>query len=675
MKKPHGRPGMETREGTPNQPVAATETVQQEDAEKATAKIGARMPAPGPSNRLLKWWTRALSPRLVTPMSLAAICLLVAVAALANWFAEEQSNQAQWVRHTLAVERDIATLTSSIHDAESGERGFLITGQESYLESYRAALPRIATEQQLLRTVTADNPRQIRTLAALDGAIAEDLSNLANTVSLMQTYGHDEAAKAVRAGRSEATMERLRTFAATMSSEEEGLLAERTREMERAELQFRAAVVGFLFLIVVLAALILTSLQMYRTQLIAARDTLATKNSELRSEIDSRLAAEAQTFQMQKMEAIGQLAGGIAHDFNNMLAVIGGAVGLIQLRLARGERNVDSLAQSAIETVHRAAALTGRLLAFSRQQPLNAETQDVNRLVGGMSEILHQTLGTQINIETVLGAGLWSVHADASQLENAVLNMAVNARDAMGEGGRLTIETANTSLDDAYVRSEVGVPAGQYVMIAISDTGSGMTPEVISKAFDPFFTTKAIGTGTGLGLSQTYGFVKQSGGHIKIYSEEGRGSVIKIYLPRITDNTTRAVTAKETVLARGDLSKVILVVDDEADVREITTNILRELGYTVIHAARPSEALSKLRANPNIDLMFTDIMMPEMNGDSLAVEAIRENPGLKVLFASGYAQNAFARDGVHDAHQDFLMKPFSVEHLATKVANVLARAA
>jgi signal transduction histidine kinase/ActR/RegA family two-component response regulator len=629
------------------------------------------MPASGPSNRLLKWWTRALSPKLVTPMSVATICLLIGGAALANWFANEQSLRAQWVRHTLEVERDIATLTSSIHDAESGERGFLITGQESYLEFYRAALPRIATKQQVLRTVTADNPGQIETLAA----IAEDLSNLANTVSLMQTYGHDEAAKAVRAGRSEATMQRLRTLAATMSSQEDGLLAERVSKMERAELQFRATGVGFLFLIASLGALILTSLQTYRSQLMAARDTLTIKNGELLSEIDARRAAEAQTFQMQKMEAIGQLAGGIAHDFNNMLAVIGGAVGLIQLRLARGERNVDSLAESAIETVHRAAALTGRLLAFSRQQPLNAETQDVNRLVGGMSEILHQTLGTQINIETVLGAGLWSVHADASQLENAVLNMAVNARDAMGEGGRLTIETANTSLDDAYVRSEVGVPAGQYVMIAISDTGSGMTPEVISKAFDPFFTTKAIGTGTGLGLSQTYGFVKQSGGHIKIYSEEGHGSVIKIYLPRITDNTTRAVTAKETVLARGDLSKVILVVDDEADVREVTTNILRELGYTVIHAARPSEALTKLRANPNIDLMFTDIMMPEMNGDSLAVEAIREHPGLKVLFASGYAQNAFARDGILDARHDFLMKPFSVEHLATKVANVLARAA
>jgi signal transduction histidine kinase/ActR/RegA family two-component response regulator len=424
-----------------------------------------------------------------------------------------------------------------------------------------------------------------------------------------------------------------------------------------------------------LGALILISLQTYRSQLIAARDALAIKNDELLSEIEARRAAEAQTFQMQKMEAIGQLAGGIAHDFNNMLAVISGAVGLIQLRLARGERNVDSLAQSAIETVHRAAALTARLLAFSRQQPLNAETQDVNRLVGGMSEILHQTLGTQIDIETVLGAGLWSVHADASQLENAVLNMAVNARDAMDEGGKLTIETANTCLDDAYVRSEVGVPAGQYVMIAISDTGSGMTPEVLAKAFDPFFTTKAVGSGTGLGLSQTYGFVKQSGGHIKIYSKEGHGSVIKIYLPRIVDNTTRAETAKDTVLTRGDLTKVILVVDDEADVREVTTNILRELGYTVIHASRASEALTTLRANPNIDLMFTDIMMPEMNGDSLAVEAIREHPGLKVLFASGYAHNAFARNRVFDAGQDFLMKPFSVEHLATKVASVLAKAA
>jgi signal transduction histidine kinase/ActR/RegA family two-component response regulator len=670
-----GRPEISTSEGIESHAVTANDAAQQNVANGASAKSEAGIPVAVSSNRLLRWWTRVLSPKLVTPMSVAAICLLLGIAALANWFAKEQSIQAEWVRHTLAVERDIATLTSRVHVAESGERGFLITGQESYLESYRAVLPRIAAEQQLLRTLTADNPQQIENLRLLEEAIAEDLANLASTVSLMQTYGQDEAAKAVRAGRSEATMERLRAFATTMSLAEEELLTERIGGMERAERQFRATVVVFLLLIGSLATLILISLQTYRSHLVAARDRLATKNSELQSEIDSRLAAEAQTFQMQKMEAIGQLAGGIAHDFNNMLAVISGALRLIQLRLARGERNVDSLAQSAIETVHRAAALTGRLLAFSRQHPLNLETQDVNGLVAGMSEILQQTLGAQIKIETVLGAGLWSIHADGSQLENAVLNLAVNARDAMEEGGRLTIETANCCLDDAYVRSEVGVPAGQYVMISISDTGSGMTPEVLAKAFDPFFTTKAVGRGTGLGLSQTYGFVKQSGGHIKIYSESGHGSVIKIYLPRIVADTIHVVAAKEVVLARGDLTKVILVVDDEPDVREVTTNILRELGYTVIHASRASEALSKLRDNPSVDLMFTDIMMPEMNGCDLAVEAIREHPGLKVLFASGYAQNAFARNGALDPGQDFLMKPFSVEHLAAKVANVLAKAA
>jgi CheY-like chemotaxis protein len=359
-----------------------------------------------------------------------------------------------------------------------------------------------------------------------------------------------------------------------------------------------------------------------------------------------------------------------------MLAVVIGALNLIKRRLDRGDRDVGSLAEAAIDAAHRAAVLTTRLLAFSRQLPLNAETLDANQVVAGMSALLHQTLGTNIQIETVLAAGLWNVRADASQLENTILNLALNARDAMGaSGGKLTIETANSHLDDAYAGAHVDVPAGQYSLIAISDTGPGMAPDVLAKVFDPFFTTKPIGEGTGLGLSQAFGFVKQSGGHIKIYSEVGHGTVVKIYLPRVVGDSVRPVIAKKPdEMARGDPASIILVVDDEERVRQITVASLRELGYTVVHAGGPSEALIKLRANPSIDLLFTDMVMPVMNGQALADLATSEHPGLKVLFASGYAQNASANYGATNAGQNFLMKPFSMEALAAKVA-VLAAAA
>ncbi|MDZ4778523.1 MAG: response regulator, partial [Alphaproteobacteria bacterium] len=398
---------------------------------------------------------------------------------------------------------------------------------------------------------------------------------------------------------------------------------------------------------------------------------------KLRFEIDARRETEGQMVHMQKMEAIGQLTGGIAHDFNNMLAVVIGALNLIKRRLDRGDRDVGSLADAAIDAARRAAALTSRLLAFSRKQPLNPETLDANQVVAGMSALLHQTLGTNIQIETVLAAGLWNVRADTSQLENTILNLALNARDAMGvSGGKLTIETANSHLDDAYAREHADIPAGQYSLIAISDTGPGMTPEVLARVFDPFFTTKPTGEGTGLGLSQAFGFVKQSGGHIKIYSEVGHGTAVKIYLRRVVGDSVRAVIAKKPVeMARGDPASVILVVDDEERVCQITVASLRELGYTVVHAGGPSEALVKLRAHPSIDLLFTDIVMPEMNGRVLAERATSEHPGLKVLFASGYAPNAAANSGAVDAGQDFLMKPFSMEALATEVAAALATAA
>ena len=312
-----------------------------------------------------------------------------------------------------------------------------------------------------------------------------------------------------------------------------------------------------------------------------------TLEQRVHDEVYARSKVEEQLRQVQKMEAVGQLTGGIAHDFNNMLAVIMGGLNLLQRKLARGETDVDRFVEGAIDGAQRAATLTQRLLAFSRQQPLSPEPLIINKLVAGMSELLDRTLGEHVKVETVLAAGLWQVKADPAQLENAILNLAVNARDAMPGGGRLTIETLNAFVDDAYAQ-EYAIEAGQYVMIAVADTGAGMAPEVIAKAFDPFFTTKGAGKGTGLGLSQVYGFVRQSGGHVKIYSELGVGTSVKIYLPRLYGEAAATEQAKRlATIHRGLRSEVVLVVEDEERVRALSVEALRELGYSVVEASGP----------------------------------------------------------------------------------------
>jgi signal transduction histidine kinase len=414
---------------------------------------------------------------------------------------------------------------------------------------------------------------------------------------------------------------------------------------------------------------------------VAARTReLEASNRALIAEMQSREAAEGQLRQLQKMEAVGQLTGGIAHDFNNMLAIVIGGLNLIRKRLERGGEDVGRLVDVALDGADRAATLTQRLLAFSRQQPLAPEPVDANRLVAGMSEILRRTLGGGIRLESVLAGGLWRTHADVSQLENALLNLAVNARDAMsgdqmaedGHGARLTIETANAHLDDAYAAA-AGIAPGQYVLVAVTDTGTGMGPDVLAKVFDPFFTTKPAGKGTGLGLSQVYGFVRQSGGHVKVYSEPGQGTSVKIYLPRFYGaGEPGSVTVPENpALPTGSRREVVLVVEDEEALRLVSVEALRELGYTVRHAESGAAALRVLDAQPGIALLFTDVVMPDMNGRRLAEEAMRRRPGLKVLYTTGFTRNAVVHNGVLDAGTNFLPKPFTLEQLAGKVRETL----
>ncbi|WP_162236342.1 GAF domain-containing hybrid sensor histidine kinase/response regulator [Sphingomonas sp. Leaf23] len=393
--------------------------------------------------------------------------------------------------------------------------------------------------------------------------------------------------------------------------------------------------------------------------------------TELHNAASARAAAETQVRQLQKMEAVGQLTGGIAHDFNNMLAVVIGGLDMIERRVAAGRGDVGRYVEAAKDGATRAAALTQRLLAFSRQSPLSPEPVEGNRLIADLTELLTRTLGEPIAVETVLSAGLWRAEADRGQLENAIVNLAVNARDAMEGGGKLTIETANAHVGDDYAR-EADMAAGQYVMIAVTDTGTGMAPEVLAKAFEPFFTTKPVGRGTGLGLSQVFGFVRQSRGHVRIYSEPGVGTTVRLYLPRFYgEQPTPTPRATMLPVRRGDPGETVLVVEDESRVRSFSVEVLRDLGYAVLHASNGPEALALLEQGVRVTLLFTDVVMPGMTGRELADRALAMRPGLRVLYTTGYTRNAVVHNGVLDPGTRLLPKPFGVDELARKVREAL----
>ncbi len=403
-----------------------------------------------------------------------------------------------------------------------------------------------------------------------------------------------------------------------------------------------------------------------------------TLEQRVADEIRERMQVEDALRQAQKMEAIGQLTGGVAHDFNNLLTVIMGSLDSIRRHLDDSTQKLDiarlrRLQSMAFQGAERAATLTSRLLAFARRQPLKPEPIDANKLATGLNDLLQRTLGERIALETVSTPGLWLAKADRAELESALVNVAINARDAMLEGGKLTIETANVWLDEDYVRTLTEpVPPGQYVMLAVADTGHGMDRETLDRVFEPFFTTKGVGKGTGLGLSQVYGFARQSGGHIRIYSEPGAGTTIKLYLPREVDPEARVSTPQLELIGDGG-SETILVVEDHDGLREYSTSVLRELGYQVLEAREGAEALELLKTRHDVQLLFTDVVLPGLNGRQLADAALRVRPDLKVLFTTGYTRNAIVHNGRLDQGVDLISKPFTFAALAAKVRQVLDR--
>jgi len=611
--------------------------------------------------------------RSQTALLLGFILLLVMVLA-SSWLADQQKQSFAQVRQALEVEGGLSTVLSDIQDAETGQRGYLLTGQTDYLAPYVSAIARIDGNVKALGAATADNSGQQASMRRLSDLVAARRVRLNETIALHRSGDHDGARSPNHLGPGNAMMDQIRDVVTEMKVRER----ERLQLRERLTLrQASLAKAGLILNGLLLLALIFVTFRQGNTRValaVSSASALAAANANLKAEMETRELAEAQVRQMQKMESIGQLTGGIAHDFNNMLAIVIGSLDIAKRRLDTDRARALVCIDNALDGAHRAALLTARLLAFSRQLPLAPRPLAVNKLVRGMSEMLRQTIGEHLRVETVLAGGLWRAFVDPGQLENAVLNLVINARDAMPDGGRLTVETSNAHLDDAYVVANVGSVAGQYIMLSVTDTGTGMGAEVIERVFDPFFTTKGVGKGTGLGLSQVFGFIKQSGGHVKVYSEPGVGTTVKLYLPRYVGAKTAPdveVPMLKAAAAHAKAGEVILVVEDVENIRFLSVEALRDFGYTVVQAGDASQALAVLAVTPRVDLLFTDIVMPGMNGRQLAEKARELRPGLKVLYTTGFTRNAVVHNGVLDPGVALISKPFTVDDLAIKVRMVL----
>ena len=720
-----------------------------------------------------------MSKYIVARANIVVCLVLIAILVLIGCVSWDRSNAArsavEWSRHTSEVLATIKDLDLAVHDAEIGQRGYLLTGNDDYLAPYRAALGRVTFLQGELQRLTADNPAQQERLRALSAELQRKLEELAQTVQLRRSDGLEAALGLVRTDIGRNLTTQIEGTLAAMTADEQNLLAQRRAAADsRGNMVFWLVVCGTLFAIAALVWAARTLNRAWsrsyraeqdyrilalrlRTSLDSLSQGIATFNGdrqltnwnecfrvllalpkamvrsgtpyaafhehlaeggvailesedqvrhglrkpgepvvyertradgqqlELRrtsipdggfvltiTDMTKRAQAEGVLREAQKMQAIGQLTGGIAHDFNNLLTVILGNLEFVQTRPIEAEK-LKTRIERATWAAQRGAALTRQLLAFARKQPLTPAAVDLAAAMPDLVPLLRRTLGEHIEVRYVETAALWPAMADAAQLESAVLNLALNARDAMPGGGRLTIELANKVLDEDYARQHAEVVAGDYTMLAVSDTGHGMTPEVVARVFEPFFTTKPEGQGTGLGLAMVFGFVKQSGGHVKIYSEPNEGTTVRLYLPRAVGAAMSAGqrSAVPVELPRG--SATVLVVEDEPAVREIAVAMLGDLGYRVLEAADGEEGLRVFGAHASgVHLLLTDVVLPgKVRGCELAERIVAIRPEVKVLYMSGYTENSIVHNGRLDDGVQLISKPFQREQLARKVAETL----
>jgi signal transduction histidine kinase/ActR/RegA family two-component response regulator len=615
-----------------------------------------------------------LGRRAANILALASFGLVILAGLLAAAMVERVNSAADWVAHSLEVEGRASELLGKLQDLELAKRGFLLTRSGGFIPSYDEARTAIPQALAKLHSLVADSRDQTARVDRMGLSIEDILTTSARTIELGRNGQFAEATASVMTGRGQQTLESFRAIVDEFNAAESDLLKKR----EAAEATARAIMLGMVLIILASAAGAALGALLLSGALIRE---LRQRTEALAEETRVRKDAQAILAQTQKMESIGQLAGGIAHDFNNLMTVVIGNLDSAERRLARGgPADASSIGRpiaAAMQGARRAASLTQRLLAFSRQQVLSPQQVDLNRSVASLSEMLTRTVGETIAVETILGSGLWPTFVDVSQLENAIVNLVVNARDAMPHGGRITIETANASLDEAYCRQFGDVAPGQYALLSVSDTGTGISPEHLSKVFEPFFTTKSASMRTGLGLAMIYGFVKQSKGHVRIYSEVGHGTTAKIYLPRMigaarAESVPAAARGESAQSPTARPGEVVLMVEDDEDVLDSTVTLLRELGYSVLAARNGAAALAQLQGSERVDILFTDVVLPQgMNGRALAIEAAALRPTLPVLFTTGYARNAIIHDGRLDPDVQFLAKPYTQQDIAQKLRAVL----
>lgn len=614
---------------------------------------------------------RSDAGRIALLSGLALIC-----AATAGTFfllrAERRADAS--VVHSLQVQERLSSLTIRAQQSLLGESGYLLVGDQRFVERYAGARRDLEGELAALRREVSENPRQAERAARLERCWEERLSHTDGRIALAMAGRLQEVRESIRELLDRPIIERCRAIVTEMKAEEA-----RRFDLQRHASDRQAALLSVWLL---LCAVAVTGVAFWFTrralatarETSLARDQLLNANARLHEEAASREAAETQLRQMQKMESIGQLTGGIAHDFNNMLAIVIGSLDLARRRLEQDPKRAGGHIDSAMSGAQRAAQLTSQLLAFGRRQPLAPTALDASQLIRRLSELLRRTIGGKVDFRVDPAIGLWPIFADVGQLESALVNLCLNARDAMPDGGRLTVHTTNVKLDQTYAATHPDVAPGDYVRITVEDSGAGMPDEVRERAFEPFFTTKAQGKGTGLGLSQVYGFVKQSGGHVAIESEIGRGTMVHLYLPRHDGKAAQAESwaiGSESRLPRARDREIVLVVDDEDKVRELAVDALRELGYMVLQAPGGEAALALLEGQPRIDLLLTDVLMAGMDGAQLAAQVEALRPEIRLLYMSGYPSDGIVRDGMLTDGVALLPKPFTVAQLAARVRQAL----